>query len=57
MNKLGSVAATTTKTKDEYDIFGEYSASKLVKSSEVLTEQAMEMIEFNIANTSMQTRN
>ena len=49
MNKLGSVAATTTKTKD----YGEYVASKLVKSSEVLTEQAMEKVEFNIANTSM----
>ena len=39
MNVLRSVAATAaTKTKDEYDIFGEYVALKLRKLSEVLTE-------------------
>ena len=57
MNVLHSIAAAAaTKTNDEYDIFGEYVASKLRKSSEVLTEQAMEMVEFNIKNTLMQTR-
>ena len=54
---LRSVAAAATKTKNEYDIFGEYGGSKLRKLSEVLTEQAMEMVEFNITNTLMQARN
>ena len=50
MNVLQSVAAGATKTKDEYDICGEYVASKLRNLGEVLTEQAMEMVKFIIAN-------
>ena len=47
MNVLQSVAAGATKTKDEYDICGEYVVSKLRNLSDVLTEQAMEMVKFN----------
>ena len=56
MNVLQSVAAGATKTKDEY-ICGEYVASKLRNLSEVLTEQAMEMVKFIITNTLLQARN
>ena len=54
---LRSVAAAATKTKNEYDIFRDYVASKLRKSSEVLRQQAMETVEFNITSTLMQARN
>ena len=37
--------------------FREYIASKLGKLSEVLAEQAMEMVEFHIRNTSVEARN
>ena len=57
MNVLQSVAAGATKTKDEYDICGEYVASKLRNLSDVLTEQDMEMVKFNITNTLLQARN
>ena len=56
MNVLRSVATAATKTKDEYDIFGEYVGWKLRKLSEILTEKDMEMVEFNITNTLMQAR-
>ena len=57
MNVLRSVAAGATKTKDEYDNCGEYVSLKLRNLSEVLTEQAMKMVKFNITNTLLQARN
>ena len=57
MNVLRSVATAAKQTSDEYDVFGQYLASKLRKLSDILTEDAMGNVEFNITSVLIQARN
>ena len=57
MNVLRTIAASANQTNDEYDVFGQYVASRLRKLSEVLTEEAMEFVEFNITSVLLKARN
>ena len=57
INVLRTIAASANQTNDEYDVFGQYVASRLRKLSEVLTEEAIEFVEFNITSVLLKARN
>ena len=52
MDLLSSVkaAAKEPQKEDDFDLFGQYVASKMRKLSKSLTDEAMETVEFNITS-------